>query len=305
MLLNNNLTATQIEPWFIPMDILRLVCDGFATILALIFLFIIIFEKTCHTIPMLLVANSFLAEFLFGSDMLFMSAFALHNDLKQIQFYDTWCLFQGYMSYMSVGIQNYSYLLQAIYRYISTVYPTRLYYQSFRFQMFLICLTWICSIIYSIPLILTNQIQYHVNNQICQMPLNFSFITLFNITYLYLLPMTTIILLYWKMVRYVHEISQRALPVNTLSRAQRELKMIRRIVILVSILVALGLPYTIFIFMSFFTTPPKYHFRIAFIFNDVSLASVMIVLFQFTEPLKTSIMKMIRTRPIIIVPTMT
>ncbi|CAF1430150.1 unnamed protein product [Adineta steineri] len=171
--------------------------------------------------------------------------------------------------------------------------------------MFLICSTWICGIIYPIPLILTNQIQYHVNDQTCQMPLIFSFITIFNVTYAYLLPMGSIILLYWKMVRYVHEISQRVLPVNTVLRAQRDLKMIRRIVMLVSILVALGLPYTIFVFMSFFTTPPKYSFRIAFIFVDVSLASVMIVLFQFTEPLKTSIMKMIRTRPIIIVPAMT
>ncbi|CAF4136700.1 unnamed protein product, partial [Adineta steineri] len=144
MLLNNNLTATQIEPWFIPMDILQVICTTFAVILALIFLFIIIFEKTCHTIPMLLVANSFLAEFVFGCAMLFLAVFTLHNDLKQIQFYDTWCLYQGCMSYMSVGLQNYSYLLHAIYRYISTVYPTRLYYQSFRFQMFLICSTWIC-----------------------------------------------------------------------------------------------------------------------------------------------------------------
>ncbi|CAF4385858.1 unnamed protein product [Adineta steineri] len=88
MLLNNNLTATQIEPWFIPMDILQVICTTFAVILALIFLFIIIFEKTCHTIPMLLVANSFLAEFVFGCAMLFLAVFTLHNDLKQIQFYD-------------------------------------------------------------------------------------------------------------------------------------------------------------------------------------------------------------------------
>ncbi|CAF1479995.1 unnamed protein product [Adineta steineri] len=305
MLLNNNLTSTEIQPWFIPIDILQVICTAFAVILALIFLFIIIFEKTCHTIPMLLVANSFLADFVFGCAMLFLAAFSLRNDLMQIQFYDTWCLFQGCMSHMSVAIQNYSYLLQAIYRYISILYPTRLYYQSFRFQMFLICLTWICSIIYSIPLILTNQIQYHVNDQTCQMPLNFSFITIFNVTYAYLLPMTTIILLYWKMVRYVHGMNQRVLPVNTVLRAQRDLKMIRRIVILVIILVALGLPYTIFIFMSFFTAPPKYSFRIAFIFVDGSLASVMIVLFQFTEPLKTSLSKMIRKRPTVIVPTMT
>ncbi|CAF1552688.1 unnamed protein product, partial [Rotaria sordida] len=73
--------------------------------------------------------------------------------------------------------------------------------------------------------------------------------------------------------------------------AQRELKMFRRLVILVMGIAMIGFPYALFIFISFFTTPPQYHFRIAYIFVDTSMAFVMIALFQFTEPLKTSIMK--------------
>ena len=92
--------------------------------------------------------------------------------------------------------------------------------------------------------------------------------------------------------------SKRVTPVNTLFRAQRELRMIRRIVYLVLILLILGFPYALFILMSFFNSAPKYHFRIAYIFVDVSLAFVMIALFQITEPLKTSIMKRINRRPI-------
>ncbi|CAF1502124.1 unnamed protein product, partial [Rotaria sordida] len=38
---------------------------------------------------------------------------------------------------------------------------------------------------------------------------------------------------------------------------------------------------------------PKYHFRIAYLFVDVSSVFIMIALFQFTEPVKTILSKMI------------
>jgi hypothetical protein len=45
---------------------------------------------------------------------------------------------------------------------------------------------------------------------------------------------------------------------------------------------------------------PKYHFRISYIFIDASYLFVMIALFQFTDPLKTSIMKKLNRQPNII-----
>ena len=110
-----------------------------------------------------------------------------------------------------------------------------------------------------------------------------------------------IILIYFKLVRYVHGMNKRTAPINTLFRAQRELKMVHRIVSLVTIIMATGVPYTIFVLMSFFNRVPKYHFRIAFLFVDLSLVFVMITLFQFTDPLKTSIMKRIKPRPNVVV----
>jgi hypothetical protein len=89
------------------------------------------------------------------------------------------------------------------------------------------------------------------------------------------------------MVQYIKKMSKRVTPANTLSRAERELKMIVRIIRLVSILLSFGLPYSIFMFMSFFNSAPKYCFRIAYLFVDVSLAFVMIALFQNTDPVKT------------------
>jgi hypothetical protein len=58
--------------------------------------------------------------------------------------------------------------------------------------------------------------------------------------------------------------------VNALFRARRELKMARRVVILVMIL------FTTMVFISFFTAPPIYYFRIAYAFINLSLALVTI-----------------------------
>ncbi len=90
---------------------------------------------------------------------------------------------------------------------------------------------------------------------------------------------------------------KRVTSTNILFRTQRELKMVRRTIILVGVLIISGLPYTIFIIISFFTTPSKYYFRIAFIFIDAGMVLVMFVLFQFTDPLKASLIKRINLRP--------
>ena len=72
--------------------------------------------------------------------------------------------------------------------------------------------------------------------------------------------------------------------------------MVRRILILITILIGLCFPFTVIMFMDFFDKAPKYHFRIAYIFIDGSILSVMISLFQFTDPLKASIIKRINVR---------
>jgi len=104
------------------------------------------------------------------------------------------------------------------------------------------------------------------------------------------------------MIRYVKQISKRVTTGNTLFRAQRELKMIRRVIRLVSILLSLGVPYVIFILMTFLNSAPKYYLRIGYIFSNLSLLFVMIALFQNTDPVKTSLMKKMNWRPNAIVP---
>ncbi|CAF4201490.1 unnamed protein product [Adineta steineri] len=205
------------------------------------------------------VANSCLACLSFTIIMFWVTIIMLHNDLNQISYADSFCIFRGYISYVTASELFYAYFLQAIYSYIKVVYPFRLIWQSVRMQIFLIVITWISPFICILPHVLTHEI------------------------------------------RYVKAMRQRITPANTLIRAQRELKMVYRIIILLLILLILGLPITIFVFIGFIGEPSNYHLRKAYTSVGISLIFVIIALFKFTDLVKNSIMKKLKRRSNIVV----
>jgi hypothetical protein len=298
----DNSTSITIESWFIPLDILAIICLALAITLAMIFLIIIILDKTCHTVPMILIANICLTGIICGIDTIGMTGFTLHNDLKQIRYQGSFCFIIGFLNYGSCALHNYSYVSSAIYRYITIVYPARLFWQSARAQILLIGIGWILAFVLSLPFALTKEIVYDVDNQICQVPFGFSVLILYAPSFIYIVPVHLIIFIYLKLVRYVRGMSQHVTPANILSRAQRDLTMVRRIVILIQILFISGFPLSLFIFLSFANRAPKYHFRIGFIFVDISMLLVMIALFQFTDSLKASVKKIIYGRSNRVIP---
>ena len=108
MTFNKTLAEVDIEPWFIPFDILLIITSAVSVALLLVFLFIIILNKTCHTIPMMLVTNTCLSQLVFGSDMLVMAVFTFQNDLNRSQYHDSLCIFRGFLGYVVTVLQNYS-----------------------------------------------------------------------------------------------------------------------------------------------------------------------------------------------------
>ncbi|CAF0748174.1 unnamed protein product [Adineta steineri] len=112
------------------------------------------------------------------------------------------------------------------------------------------------------------------------------FLAVCNVFCTYIIPINGIEFIYLKLIRLIKEMNKRATLVNILLRGKKELKMVFRLVILISI-------FLIFVFIGIFTTPSKYHFRIALTFIAISTVFVMIALFQFIDSVRTSIMKRI------------
>ncbi|CAF4319931.1 unnamed protein product, partial [Adineta steineri] len=138
-----NSSIIDIESWYIPIDIIITTFTTIAIGLTILYLFVILFDKACHATPMLLVANSCLTAFLFGCIMLSSFIIMLRNDLKQIYYPNSYCIFQAYISYATCAAFNYSFVLQALYRYIFVIYPRILFWQQRRTQMLFVFSSWV------------------------------------------------------------------------------------------------------------------------------------------------------------------
>jgi hypothetical protein len=284
-----NFTGVKTESWFLPIDVFLLVGLILAVLLGILFLAIIVIEKVCHTIPMLLVGNSAMASLIFGILVLSMRAYALKHDLYQLAYADELCSFRGYFGYAICTVQNFSFLLQAIYRYSMAVSPTSSFGRSVRWQYFLIILTWLFGFIHPIPILLSGGITYNMANQLCQAPLRLSVSILSTALLVYIIPVILTFTIYVQLIRYVRTLGHRSRSSNTWIRARRELKMVRRITILTFLIFTYCFPYAVFAFMSFYSNGaalPVYHFRIAYIFIETLYVGVVIALFQFTDPVK-------------------
>lgn len=288
-----NLTKTSIEPWFIPFDIFIIFCNILSVIFAIFLLIIIISNKTCRTVPMMLVGNSCFSTLMFGIAMLIVISLTLEKDLERIEYYDTLCVFGGYFSHVTCAAQNYSFLLQAIYRYLVIVHPTRFIWHSYRIHILFICITWIFVFLYPMVYLFTGQIVYNVDNQICELNHKLSFSVIYMALCLFGIPVTMIHVIYLILVRYVKKMNTLITPNNTIVRARRNLKIIRRTVMLISIVVTVCFPYQVFLVMSFFNRAPKYNFRIAYLFGETSKLFVIITLFLYTAQLKVAVLKII------------
>ena len=304
-MLNSNTTPIAVEPWFIPFDLLTLVCLILTIILDCLFICIIILDKACHTARMILIANTCFTELLAAINALFMNIFTLQNDLQRLHYYDSLCLFRGYLTPSTCAMIIYSFLLQAIHRYSTVVYPARLFWQSRKTQIIFICASLLFCVLYPLAFLFTGQIIYNVDNQNCQLVVELGFPMIFVAFCAYGIPLSTTIFLYRRLVVYVKAIRNRVTPANVLFRASRELKMMQQTVIFLSILLALGMPYVIFLLISFFTTPPKYHLRIGYIFIETSFLFLVIAIFYFTDPLKASMKKILHRQTNVAVASMT
>ena len=99
-MLENNSTTIDSQSWFIPCGILMIVSSTFTIAGNVIFLSVMIFDRTCHTVSMMLMGNTCLSLLMFTSMRISMASFTLHNDLKGIEYQYSSCTFLAYMIYM-------------------------------------------------------------------------------------------------------------------------------------------------------------------------------------------------------------
>ncbi|CAF1092678.1 unnamed protein product [Adineta ricciae] len=285
-----NLTQLTIDPSLIVWNISTIVLTTLGIVLATLFLITILIDKKSKKNPiMVLVANSCLSSIVFGIDMLVCFLIALNNDLKEIRTEDSLCKLRAYIAYSACGVFDYSFFVQALYRYNAIIHPKRTNWQSLQNQLVIIASTWILGFLVPSVFLFTTEIVYNIDNQVCQIPLRISTSSIYLSFCIYLIPLLLITGMYLKLIRHVKRKRIRIIQTRMFIRAQRELEIVKRILIHVFILMGVGCVYASLLFISIFRDLPKYHFRIAYIFGSTSFLFVMISIFQFNPLLKQSI----------------
>jgi len=287
----------QIDNWFLlTIDLSMIICSSLSIVLTIFFLIVIFYDRTCHTKAIFLVANSFFSILILSINSFGSFVYSFRNDFNQIEFADIFCYLYGYLGYSLSSIQNLSYFLQSLYSYTISVYPYDLFWQTYRTQILLIIFSWLFGFIYPLQFLLTNQLKYDVDNQMCQIPLRFTFSIVFITHCVFVIPMISILFVYMKLVRYIRRLNKRTIPLNVLRRTQCQLKLVRHLVILVGFISMICFPYAVFVFMSFFMKPPKYHLRIAIGSINFSSLIVIFIQFQFTDSLRTAVKRIFKCR---------
>jgi len=247
---------------YIPVDILILTWGfiGFLTSAGILFSIIYHRQQFPINAPTLLICNSFCSIILPCIILLNMYAYKLYGSLhSNISFDNWWCYGRAYLLHVGLCLLYHSFLLQAFFRFLRVVLFRYKQLQTFRFIYRLAISQWLIDFLLIIPILILREFQYISQNYYCQIlftnirGLVFATFIVFNVS------MTGIGSIYFYIIYYTKKTNGQ-LPLQNRQRAnQRDLVVLRRIIILVGILLTLGLP-SILLWLSYLITGYLYPF---------------------------------------------
>jgi hypothetical protein len=144
-------------------SILMIVCSTFGIICAFMFIIIVAIHRQCHTLTIFLVLNSTIAGLIANVVCINQAIYQL-IDLGN----DSLCPIRGLFLHAGTGVLYHTLCVQALHRLFVTVYSTRRYLQTTRFNIYMVVAQWIFSATFGLPLLLTGRITYQPGSRICQ-----------------------------------------------------------------------------------------------------------------------------------------
>ena len=181
---------------------------------------------------------------------------------------DISCRWRGYFAYMSIVAFTYSYLLQAVSRLFFCLLSTRYRWLiSFKTHIVLILVKWIIALVAPVPAIITKDI-YFRPDFLCWVPME----SLLHVTYTLLtfslLPIILVIAIYITLyVRIKRSGNNACIQQKSSRRQNRDLKVLRNIIILFSIYILGGVASVLYIF-----TKIELFYSMSIVFITLSVA---------------------------------
>ncbi|CAF0803893.1 unnamed protein product [Adineta steineri] len=262
--------------------ILSSISLGFNTIACLIsciiFLIIIYHLYYNHVkredkITVVLCGHIYLAIVMYSSMSISMNIRSILGDLYNQSFDSSWCIFSGYVAIVFLGMSYMTFVNQAFYRLIRIVYSQNRWFQSLKLYIILpIIETIIITPIILCVLIPLDGVIYSPDDHFC----NISYTNIPGIlsaaVIIYIGPFCCLLFIYIHITRFIHKQGNTQTLIIK-HRQSRDLLIIRRILIIVSLLLILGIPAVTLVFM-FIITGEEYPLLVRISYFPVSVSQM-------------------------------
>ncbi|CAF1094933.1 unnamed protein product [Adineta steineri] len=277
-------------------SIFMLSCSILGIICSLLLISVMITVRR-HCTPIVVISlNTAVAGFVINTIYASQAIYQMISDSS-----DVLCVFRGFLLHTSTGLFYHTLCIQAIYRLFVTVFAQRRNLQSNYTIIPIVVIQWIISSSFGIPILLTRRIRFYAEGRICQVSINNIFGFMYLGTFIYFLPLSIIIYIYITILNYTKRnitipgVRQRMIAQT---RHRRELRITRRILILVFILFITGFPYAVFFLQAnvYRSSLWPYGHRISFIFIAFGQALGMLSTLVKTYGTKCTLLKTLSQR---------
>jgi hypothetical protein len=158
--------------WYIPIDILIILISLVTAIFALIFVVIIIFNRSLRNLATVLSSHTCLSIAFFSLTITLIAVHQYQCDMtssaESMVCDDSFCIIRNYLNTVGTTWALYSFLIQAIHRYLTVVYPSKLVLKTYRFYSLIIVIQFLIASFVPCPFhFIVPTIHYDRYNYVC------------------------------------------------------------------------------------------------------------------------------------------
>ena len=234
---------------------ISIVASTIGSIFALCMIIIVCVNRKCRTIATFLTCDTALAVILFSTLNILSAIFSLRAASSDHQ---PACAFRAYCYTVLSAVICYSYAIQAISRLFFTVLYSYQYLLSWRFHWLMIAIRWcICLSILIIPFFVEHGYGLEVESRLCIPSSQFLFTSIYSVFTVFFIPFNFTVVAYSIIFYHVRQSTRRVVGFalnagrvtgnRTILNVRREIKLMKNMVILLTILFWGGTPYLVLV----------------------------------------------------------
>ncbi|UJR20009.1 hypothetical protein I4U23_023143 [Adineta vaga] len=253
----------------------------YAAFLTLAFLY----RHRCFNFPTLLACNTALAVLINSANHIATAVYMFIWDQYLVPDMDSLCALRAYLQHSTVTCIYHSFILLAIEKY-NKVIGIRFLNTKHR-KICLVLFQWIFDFTFDLPVLVTGNMTKLSFDNVCFVKLTRLDLSLYMAGVSFLLTDIVLSIIYRLLVRHVRQVSAR-LDNNRQMRMQRDLTMVRRIILLNLQLIIVGIPVLIVVVFSIVRVDlvPNKFMRVILLMTILPYSPLLIILLLLTPNLQ-------------------